>query len=174
MATKNTYQNTLKKDFGINKNISEALTEEQCKELLERLQNDDGTLNLVRSFIGKNKELSKNNSQYGRQREDAKRKLEALRIEFDNYKAADDGGKETVPVELTEDMKALQDENTQLKLELSALKANNDDLMRDNRHLSNLVNLIKLRTTQGIRKMISGPDSEVKRELAKFLESTLG
>jgi len=65
----------LKQIYGINKNISNSLSKEQKKELLILLENNETILNLTRSFVIKNNELAKNNRQFGRQRETAKRNL---------------------------------------------------------------------------------------------------
>ena len=65
----------LKQVYGINKNISSSLSKEQKEELLLLLENNETILNLTRSFVTKNNELAKNNRQYGKQRETAKRNL---------------------------------------------------------------------------------------------------
>ena len=67
--------NKLKEIYGINKNISNSLTEEQKKDLFFLLENNETVLTLTQSFVSKNNELANNNRKYGRQRETAKRNL---------------------------------------------------------------------------------------------------
>ena len=67
--------NKLKEIYGINKNISNSLTEEQKKDLFFLLENNETVLTLTQSFVAKNNELANNNRKYGRQRETAKRNL---------------------------------------------------------------------------------------------------
>lgn len=64
----------LKQTYGINKNISNSLNREQKEELLLLLENNETILNLTRSFVTKNNELARNNRQFGKQRETARRK----------------------------------------------------------------------------------------------------
>ena len=66
----------LKSIYGINKNISNSLTNFQKEELLHLLKNNKTVLELTKSFVAKNKELGNNNRTFGRQRSDAYRKLE--------------------------------------------------------------------------------------------------
>ncbi len=66
----------LKSIYGINKNISNSLTNSQKEELLHLLKNNKTVLELTKSFVAKNKELGNNNRTFGRQRSDAYRKLE--------------------------------------------------------------------------------------------------
>ena len=63
----------LKQIYGINKNISQGLSQEQKEELLFLLQNNETVLALTQAFVAKNKELANNNRQFGRQREAANR-----------------------------------------------------------------------------------------------------
>ena len=67
--------NKLKEIYGINKNISNSLTEEQKEDLFFLLENNETVLTLTQSFVAKNNELANNNRKYGRQRETAKRNL---------------------------------------------------------------------------------------------------
>ena len=65
----------LKQIYGINKNITNSLSQEQKEELFSLLENNETVLSLTQSFVAKNKELANNNRQFGKQREDAKRDL---------------------------------------------------------------------------------------------------
>ena len=67
--------NKLKEIYGINKNISNSLSQEQKEELLFLLENNKTIFTLTQSFVAKNNELANNNRQYGRQREAARRNL---------------------------------------------------------------------------------------------------
>lgn len=66
----------LKNIYGINKNISNPLTDSQKEELLYLLENNNTVLDFTKSFVAKNKELGNNNRKIGKQRERAKRDFE--------------------------------------------------------------------------------------------------
>ena len=78
----------LKVDYQINKNISNALTLEQKKEVLQVLQSNIAVVLLVNSFIDKNNELGNNNRTFGRERNQARREL-TDQIEKNNKLATD-------------------------------------------------------------------------------------
>lgn len=65
----------LKEVYGINKNISSSLNQQQQEELFSLLENNQTVLSLTQLFVAKNNELANNNRKYGRQREAAKRDL---------------------------------------------------------------------------------------------------
>lgn len=66
----------LKQVYGVNKNISNNLSQEQRKELLSLLENNETVLALTKAFVAKNNELSNNNRKFGKQREKANRNLQ--------------------------------------------------------------------------------------------------
>jgi chromosome segregation ATPase len=95
MTTQDELQSILKERYGINKNISQALSAEECQRILTLLSSESSTAKLVDSFIGKNRELITNNQQYGRQRTKAenqvqleKEKAEAIQVELQASQAA--------------------------------------------------------------------------------------
>ncbi len=94
------YEDELKEKYGINKNISNQLSSEQQKEILQLIENNDAISKLVRGFVVKNKELSNNNRKIGRQREDAKRKL--------NYKEEENQELATKVSQLRQELKILK------------------------------------------------------------------
>jgi hypothetical protein len=63
----------LKKFYKINFNISQNLSKSQKKEIINKLENNEAIRELVKTLVTKNIELSNNNRQFGRQREQAKR-----------------------------------------------------------------------------------------------------
>jgi hypothetical protein len=69
MATKAELQNALKERFGINKNISQPLTKEDCQRLLDLLAREPSAAKLVGSYAEKNSQLGRNNATYGGARE---------------------------------------------------------------------------------------------------------
>lgn len=71
----NDIANQLKQVYGINKNISSSLNQQQQEELFSLLENNQTVLSLTQLFVAKNNELANNNRKYGRQREAAKRDL---------------------------------------------------------------------------------------------------
>jgi chromosome segregation ATPase len=95
MATPDDLQSILKERYGINKNISQALTAEECQRIITLLDSESSTAKLVNAFIGKNRELTTNNQQYGRQRSKAENQLqleqekaEAIQAELQASQAA--------------------------------------------------------------------------------------
>ena len=57
----------LKKVYGINKNISSSLNQQQQEELFSLLENNQTVLSLTQLFVAKNNELANNNRKYGKQ-----------------------------------------------------------------------------------------------------------
>jgi chromosome segregation ATPase len=95
MTTQDNLQSILKERYGINKNISQALTAEECQRILVLLESESSTNKLIDAFIGKNRELTTNNQQYGRQRSKAENQLqleqekaEAIQAELQASQAA--------------------------------------------------------------------------------------
>jgi chromosome segregation ATPase len=95
MANQDELQSILKERYGINKNISQALTAAECQRILTLLEAESSTAKLVDAFIGKNRELITNNQQYGRQRSKAeqqvqleKERVEAMQIELQASQSA--------------------------------------------------------------------------------------
>jgi chromosome segregation ATPase len=88
MASKDELQNLLKNRYGINKNISQALTLVECQRLLTLLDAEPSAIKLVESFIGKNAWLGNNNRQLGHKRGRAEDRLEKVQAEYTTLKAS--------------------------------------------------------------------------------------
>lgn len=82
MASKDELQNILKAKFGINKNVSQSLSKEECEELLNLLFREPSAAKLVSSYADKNSSLGRNNATYARAKNQAERKFEALQVEY--------------------------------------------------------------------------------------------
>lgn len=78
MASKTDLQDILKDQYGINKNITQSLSQDECDQLLELLSNTPSVDRLVAAFVQKNNELSVNNRTFGQQRSNAQKRLERL------------------------------------------------------------------------------------------------
>ena len=81
MPSKSDLQAALKAKYGINKNITQPLSLQDCEDLLVLLQTQPSAAKLVDSFIAKNNELGNNNRNFGQQRSRAEGKLKALQVE---------------------------------------------------------------------------------------------
>lgn len=65
MTSKRDLQDRLKDKYGINLNISQSLTTDDCETLLTLLDSQPSAAKLVTSFVSKNTNLSQNNRYYG-------------------------------------------------------------------------------------------------------------
>lgn len=77
MPSKKELQSILREQYGINKNVSQALATEDCEQLLTTLQRDPSAARLVDAFAEKNADLGKRNQYFGRMRSNAEGKLQA-------------------------------------------------------------------------------------------------
>jgi chromosome segregation ATPase len=88
MVAKSELQGILKDRYGINKNISQTLSDVECQSLLTMLEAEPSAVSLVDSFIAKNRELTANNQQFGKQRNQALARYEQAQAEYDALQAS--------------------------------------------------------------------------------------
>jgi chromosome segregation ATPase len=127
MATKDELQNTLKDKYKINKNISQALTREECEQLLELLKLEPSAAKLVQSFVQKNSNLSNNNALYGRMRSQAEAKLSSLQEEYEALETSIQAV-ESDTTKLEERKQQLEAERGRLESEIQRLSSYNTRL----------------------------------------------
>lgn len=72
-------QRQLKEQYGIQKNISQALSLDHCEQLLNSLQDKPGFIELVKSMNEKLKMLGRSNQKFGLLRANAERRARAAR-----------------------------------------------------------------------------------------------
>jgi len=82
MPSKKELQTILREQYGINKNISQALATEDCEQLLVTLQSQPSAVKIVDSFAEKNADLGKRNQHFGRLRSNAEAKLRSLEADY--------------------------------------------------------------------------------------------
>jgi uncharacterized protein (DUF3084 family) len=194
MASKDEIQNTLKAEFGINKNISQALNQEECERLLKLLYSEPTAAKLVESYADKNFSLGRNNAAYARARNQTERKFEALKIEYlqlEESVASIEKSKEM----LQERKRILEDEQRKLEAEIQNLSSNNQaltskvqtlltqndeltvantQLKKENKDLKNIVDQIKLRLARDTKALLQYEDSELRKAVIRLFRWTLG
>ena len=82
MESKKELQSVLKKQYGINKNISNALDAQQCEQLIEIIKREQAVRLITESFAKKNVELGKNNAFYGGKANRVEKKLNSLQTNY--------------------------------------------------------------------------------------------
>lgn len=194
MSSKGQLQTILKEQYGINKNITDSLSLEDCENLLVTLSSQPSTAKLVASFTEKNNELSKNNRYYGQQRSQAEKKFAKLQAEHEqlekaiaemektNEKLGD--RKRNLSAEheaLESEINRLAAENQQLSSKVQTLTTRNDELVeandqlkRDNKDLKNIVDQIRLRLARDTKMLLEYEDSEIRKALIRLFRWTLG
>ncbi len=194
MTSKQELQNTLKEKYGINKNISQSLSQEECERLLFILSTEPSAIKIVDSFVDKNSSLGKNNALFGKMRNQAEKKLETLKSEYYELEQTIQGI-ETDKLALEEKKKQLEQERFKLESEVKGLateittletkvkKLNyentelfgaNQQLQKDNKDLKNLVDRIRLQLAQNTKQLLQYEDSEIRKALVKLFKWTLG
>lgn len=194
MASKDELQNALKENYGINKNISQSLTKEECQRLLDLLALEPGLAKLVESFAEKNSSLWHNNAHYGRMRSKAEKQLEAAKAKYLELEesiqtlATSTAGLEVRKQQLEQereqlksDIQNLSHENRSLAVEVNNLTSKNSDLTqaneqlkRDNKDLKNIVDQIRLRLARDTKLLLQYEDSEIRKALIRLFRWTLG
>ncbi|MBF2029228.1 MAG: hypothetical protein IGS48_21120 [Oscillatoriales cyanobacterium C42_A2020_001] len=194
MSSKSELQTLLKDRYGINKNITQSLSPEDCENLLIFLSNQPSVGRLVKSFVEKNGELSQNNRYYGQQRSQAERKLAQLQAEYhqleqsivdqEKANAVLDRRKNVLSEEqqaLEEEIKRLTSENQSLGSKVQTLVTRNDELIeandrlkKDNKELKNVVDQIRLRLARDTKMLLQYEDSEIRKALIRLFRWTLG
>lgn len=194
MPSKSELQTLLKEQYGINKNVTQTLSLEDCENLLIFLSNKPSVGRLIASFVEKNNELSQNNRYYGQRRSQAEKKLEQLQAEYqlleesvtkqEKVNAALDQRKNALSEEqqtLEEEIKRLAVENKTLDSKIQSLITYNDELIeandrlkKDNKELKNVVDQIRLRLARDTRMLLQYEDSEIRKALIRLFRWTLG
>ncbi len=187
-ASKNDIQTMLKEKHNINKNISEDLTEDECRQLVSMLsQGNLGLEKLLASYAEKNGTLGKNNAFYGRQRSSAEKKAIQLQQECDELQItiAQLGDRKanlsSEHQELVQQIETLEGQNFQLSAKVKNLNSSNHELTevnhelkKDNKRLKNLVDAIRLNLSKNFKSILGSDDSEIRKALAKLYKSLLG
>lgn len=194
MATKQDLQIKLKDQYGINKNISQPLSPEECEQLLFHLEEQSSVLKLVNSFTDKNQFLGNNNRHFGQLRSSAEKKLQSVKADYekleqqiadiDKVKQNLTQRKQEMEAEtqkIEEEIKELFEKNTALKLKVQTLTTRNDELeaantvlKKDNKDLKNIVDQIRLRLARDTKQLLEYEDSEIRKALIRLFRWALG
>jgi chromosome segregation ATPase len=194
MASKDELQNTLKAEFGINKNISQPLSKEECEALLNLLSQEPSVAKIVGSYVDKNNSLWRNNITYGRSRSQSERKFEALKVEYlqleesiqsiETAKVTLEGKKSFLEGEqrkLEAEIQGLSSRNQALASKVQTLTTRNDELTevntqlkKENKDLKNIVDQIRLRLARDTKLLLQYEDSEIRKALIRLFQWTLG
>ena len=194
MPSKSELQSALKEKYGINKNITQPLSTEECEQLLTLLHTQPSAVRLVGSFVAKNSDLSRTNRQFGQQRSQAEKRLNALQAEYQqlektvadfearNRTLGDRKGQLSQEQQALEaEIKKLSDKNASLSQKMQALTTQNDELIdaneqlkKDNKDLKNIVDQIRLRLARDTKMLLEYEDSEIRKALIRLFRWTLG
>jgi chromosome segregation ATPase len=154
MVSKNELQNALKEKFGINKNISQSLSQQECEELLNLLAIKPSAAKLISSYADKNSSLGRNNATFGMARSRAEGKLEDLQARHLQLKEYTES--------IEQDNKALESKKENLEEQQKQLQSNVQTLSSKNKFLnSNFQNL----TTQN--NQLAEANTKLNNELAE-------
>ena len=194
MATKKQLQDTLKLQYGINKNISQELSPENCERLLALMEQEPSLPELVASYADKNIELGKNNQRFGQQRSQAERQLKKAKAEYEQLQQSvaeaesrNNGLREKYgdlvkeQATLQQRINNLQAQNQQLDGTVQTLEKKteelsdvNEVLKKDNKALKNLVDQIRLKLAIDIKQLMRYEDSELRKAAARLFKWTQG
>jgi chromosome segregation ATPase len=194
MPTKDSLQTQLKQRYGINKNITQTLSVEDCEALLRTLADQPETVRLVMALVDKNTQLGRNNATFGRQRSLAEQRLEALQTDYQALEQ-EIATLERAKPELEARKQILEAANAQLEAEIASLiqktgsmerqvqrlsgenrdlTSANQVLKEDNKRLKNLIDAIRLKLAQDVRSLLKYEDSEIRKALLKWFKSSAG
>jgi chromosome segregation ATPase len=194
MSSKRQLQTILKEKYGINKNVTQSLSLEDCEGLLVLLSNHPSAEKLVEAFVEKNSELSQNNRYYGQRRSQAEKKFEQLQAENEKLEQAI-ADIEQANDKLGDRKRFLNEERQALEAQISTLTTKNqslsvkvqtlttrndelveanDQLKRDNKDLKNIVDQIRLRLARDTKMLLEYEDSEIRKALIRLFRWTLG
>jgi chromosome segregation ATPase len=194
MPNKHELQDTLKAKYGINKNITQSLSSEDCVQLLTLLQSQPSATKLVESFVAKNEELAKKNQNFGQQRSRAEKKLASLQVEHEKLESAiteleklnqaRNDRKDQLfqeQKELEAQIQQLLTKNKELTSKVQTLSTQNEQLVdvnqelkQENKDLKNIVDQIRLRLARDTKALLEYEDSEIRKALIRLLRWTLG
>lgn len=193
MASKAELQTTLKEKFGINKNVSQSLSQKDCEELLDILQQEPSTVKLVESYSTKNSTLGRNNASYSRAHKQAERRLEILQAEYRQLEQSiasietakknlelKKGNLEAEQRELETKVELLVSRNQSLGATVQTLTTQNDELSvantklkKENKDLKNIVDQIRLRLARDTKELLQYEDSEIRKAVIRLFRWTL-
>jgi chromosome segregation ATPase len=191
---KDKLQNVLKERFGINKNVSQSLSQADCERLLDLLSNEPSAAKLVDAYAGKNSSLRRNNQQLGIDRSQAERKHAALQGEYHQLqqsieaieasKAELESRKRQLEVEqaqLEAEVQDLSSTNQALTSKVQTLITDNDELStanhqlkKENKDLKNIVDQIRLRLARDTKELLQYEDSQLRKAVIRLFRWTLG
>lgn len=187
MASKNELQDILKDKFGINKNISQALSQAECETLLDLLIREPSAAKLVEAYADKNNSLGRNNAFHGRARNQAERKLETLKTEYQQLEdsiqtlerkkhllEAEQKTLESQVQSLSAHNQALESKVQTLTTQKDELSEANTQLKKENKDLKNIVDQIRLRLARDTKLLLQYEDSEIRKALIRLFRWTLG
>lgn len=194
MAAKDELQNALKEKFGINKNISQPLSKQECERLLALLYSEPSTTKLVSSYADKNSSLKHNNATLGRARSHTEHKFEVLQAEhlqleksvasIEQAKTALESKKRLLEEEqrkLEVEVQGLSSKNQSLASKVHTLTTQNDELTvantqlkKENKDLKNIVDQIRLRLARDTKMLLQYEDSELRKAVIRLFRWTLG
>lgn len=194
MVSKTDLQDILKDQYGINKNITQSLSQDECDQLLELLNNTSSVDKLVAAFVQKNNELSVNNRTFGQQRSNAQKRLERLVKDYQKLEDAiakqEEKNKSLAQqerklgeeeAELQQKINELNQKNQSLALKVQTLTTRNDELVgvndqlkRENKDLKNIVDQIRLRLARDVDELLRYEDSELRKAMIRLFRWTLG
>ncbi|TVP65556.1 MAG: hypothetical protein EA342_14250 [Leptolyngbya sp. LCM1.Bin17] len=194
MLPKSELQTLLKDKYGINKNVSQGLSREDCEQVLSLLSTQPSAERLAAAFIAKNDQLSHNNRNLGQRRSHAEKRLARLQADCQRLEASIDE-LEATNRQLGDHKGLLSDEQQQLEAQIKQLEAQNqrlngnvqtlttrndelveanDQLKRDNKDLKNAVDQIRLRLARDTKMLLQYEDSELRKALIRLFRWTLG
>lgn len=194
MASKDELQTALKERFGINKNISQPLSKEECQRLPDLLDSEPSTAKLVESYAEKNANLGRNNASFGRARTQAEHRFAALQADYLQLEQSIDLMEET-KLALVRKKELLEQESTRLEAavqslslknqslasRVQALATQNDELTvantqlkQENKDLKNIVDQIRLRLARDTKALLQYEDSEIRKAIIRLFRWTLG
>lgn len=194
MQSKADLQTILKDRHGINKNVTQSLSREDCAKLVMVLNDQPAARELVTAFVKKNHELSSNNRNLGKRRENAAKKLEQLTREYQQLEESiakqeaknerldqHKGDLAAEEAELQRKIEVLKQRNQTLESEVQTLTTRNDELenanerlQKDNKALKIIVDQIRLRLARDIDELLRYEDSELRKAMIRLLKWTLG
>jgi chromosome segregation ATPase len=191
MASKDELQNILKEKYGINKNISQPLSKEECERLLYILSHEPGAVKLVESFAQKNESLGENNRLFGTKRSQAEKKLASLQIKNDALQESiktlelsnpaleeKRNQLEKEKATLEADIQNLSNQNVKMQKKINELASEkielvevNDQLKKDNKALKNIIDKIKFEIVVHLKNAFkSGDIFEIKKTITKLVK----
>lgn len=103
-----------------------------------------------------------------------RQRLQAAQKGMVTKKAKEIEVKNKISTELENNAKVLSSQKVELTTINDQLEKANDRLKKDNKSLKNLIDAIKLKMTIDMQKMMQYEDSEIRKALVKWFNSTQG